>query len=211
VGSKPLAAALVAVLSSCVVERDVRPPEFSVCEVSRDFARYRNQLLAVRGVYHDGLRQQCVQKCGVDGWPSSIWVVDTDQRLDDPPVSFRTDQRSLDALNKAVLVARDAARGGRRVEVSATIIGVLRTRAHHSPLGPCDRVGSELYGFGHLGAFPAQLVVREVRNIRIEDNPSSPFNYSFLPERGSCTFSTWVEALKHANNQPALPNESAMP
>jgi hypothetical protein len=69
---------------------------------------------------------------------------------------------------------------GKRFELWVTAVGQLRTMVQRSPLGPCDRIGSHSYGYGHLGACPAQLVVREFRDIEIRANPNSPYDYSKL-------------------------------
>jgi hypothetical protein len=44
----------------------------SVCELSKDFARFRDKVVTVRGVYYYGLRQECIEKCEVGLWPSFI-------------------------------------------------------------------------------------------------------------------------------------------
>jgi len=35
-----------------------------------------------------------------------------------------------------------------------------------------------MYGYGHLGAFPAQLVVESISDIEVKENPQSPYDYS---------------------------------
>jgi hypothetical protein len=47
----------------------------TVCELSRDFTAYRNRVVAVRGVYFYGLRQQCPQTCATGPWPSFMDLV----------------------------------------------------------------------------------------------------------------------------------------
>jgi len=55
------------------------------------------------------------------------------------------------------------------VEMTATFVGELRTRASYSP-HRCA-TGSLCDGFGHLGAFPAQLVYKTVKDIVIRQKP----------------------------------------
>lgn len=66
---------------------------------------------------------------------------------------------------------------GKRFEIWVTAVGELETRARLSRLGPCDKKGSRYSGYGHLGAFPAKLVVTSFRDIEILENPKSPYDY----------------------------------
>jgi hypothetical protein len=84
---------------------------------------------------------------------------------------------AVDSVQRKVEVE---AKKGRRLEIWVAAIGRLRTRAGQSPLGVCDREGSGLYGYGHLGAYPAELVVRYFTDIEIKVNPNSPFDYSHI-------------------------------
>ncbi len=142
----------------------------SVCELSRDYGAYRNRLVAVRGVYYYGLREDCHRECAVGPWPSFIDL--TSMRGADAFAGWR-------ALDEAGRRAEAEAKKGKRLEVWVTAVGRLKTYAHRSPLGPCDRQGTGLYGYGN-GIFPAQLVVKHFRDIDIKANPESPYDYSKL-------------------------------
>ena len=73
------------------------------------------------------------------------------------------------------------AKNGKRLEIWVTAVGQLRTRTRRSPLGPCDKIGSGRYpGYGHLGAFPAQLVVQQFKDIEVKVNPESPYDYGHM-------------------------------
>lgn len=149
----------------------------SVCDLSRDFTAYRGKLVAVRGVYYYGLRQTCPQTCINGPWPSFLDLIGTGTTLrSEPPVAFVTDELSWAALDKVQRAVERDAKRGRRVEIWVTVLGQLRARAHRSPLGPCDMVANGSYG--HLGAFPAQLVVESFSNIEVIPNASSPYDYS---------------------------------
>jgi hypothetical protein len=50
---------LVLVIASCGRGRTAPPPLLSRCDLSRDFGAHRDKLIAVRGVYYDGLRAPC--------------------------------------------------------------------------------------------------------------------------------------------------------
>jgi len=136
----------------------------SVCELSRDFFAYRDQVVTVRGVYYYGLRQGCPQKCVNGIWPSFIDLEGGEQA-------------SWDALSKVdQRVEIEAKSTGKRFEIWVTVTGRLRTRAKHSRLGPCDRKSWGL-GYGHLGVFPARIVVETFGDIAAKVNPQSPYYY----------------------------------
>lgn len=135
----------------------------SVCELSSDFSRFRNQVVTVRGVYYYGLRQQCPQKCAVGLWPSFINLVGGEDT-------------AWNALAKTEKEVEAKAQGsGKRFEIWVTVVGRLEAPAKRSPLGPCDRIAWGNYG--HLGGYPAQLAVSAFRDIEVKVNPRSPYDY----------------------------------
>ena len=140
------------------------PPFLSVCDLSKDYGAYRDKLVAVRGVYYYGLRQTCQQTCANGPWPSFLDMVGADDI-------------SWEALARAEQSVELEAKKGKRLEIWVTAVGKLETRARLSPLGPCDKKGSRYLGYGHLGVFPARLVVRSFSEIEIIENPKSPYDY----------------------------------
>ncbi|MGC2658849.1 MAG: hypothetical protein WA324_12905 [Bryobacteraceae bacterium] len=141
------------------------PAVMSVCEISKDFRGFRDKPVTVRGVYYYGLRQECPQKCAAGLWPSFI------------NLEGGTDA-TWDALSKTVrTVETEAKTTGKRFEIWVTVVGRLRTRAKRSSLGPCDKKSWGLPGYGHLGAFPAQIDVDSFRDIEVKVNPQSPYDY----------------------------------
>lgn len=140
----------------------------TVCELSRDFAAYRDQVVAVRGVYFSGLRQQCPQTCATGPWPSFVDLVGSDAAGDAIWVELANAERT----------AEQEAKRGRRVEVWVTVRGRLKASERRSPLGPCDRVVNS--GFGHLGAFPAEIVVDAFNDVQIVSRPESPYDYGHM-------------------------------
>jgi len=113
----------------------------TVCDLSRDYTAHRGGLVVVRGVYFNGLSQQCTQTCATGLWPSFVDLIG----------NARADS-SWAALAEAEGTAEREAKQGRRVEVWVTVRGKLNARDHRSPVGPCDGVVNS--GFGHLGGFP---------------------------------------------------------
>jgi hypothetical protein len=137
----------------------------SVCDLSRNFPAHRNKVVTVRGVYYYGLRQECPQKCAGGLWPSFL----------DLEGGAVVTWSALDKVEQTVKV--EAKKTGKRFEIWVTVIGRLRTRAQHSPLGPCDKE-SWGHGYGHLGVFPAQIAVENFSDIEVKVNPQSPYDYN---------------------------------
>ncbi len=161
----------VFLLLAMLVPSDIMPaPDagvMSVCELSKDFPAFRDKVVMVRGVYYYGLRQECPQKCTSGLWPSFINVEGAD------------DATSAD-LAKAEREAEGEAKAtGKRFEIWVTVVGRLRTRAKSSPLGPCYRKRWGL-GYGHLNVFPAQITVESFRNIEVQANQDSPYDYAHM-------------------------------
>ena len=160
-------AALALTFGAC--SRWKEPPlrVMSVCELSRDFSKYRGQVIAVRGIDFYGLRQGCGGKCAVGLWPS---FVDYSGGATD------------EVWSEIATLEKEAARRtalGEHVELWVTIVGKLNAREHRSPLGPCDPVA--LGGYGHLGGYPAELKVREFRDFEIHVHPHSDYDYNSRP------------------------------
>jgi hypothetical protein len=139
----------------------------SLCEISLDYGAYRDRPIALRGVYYYGLRQACPHKCADGPWPSFIELTGTEDS-------------DWTAIAEAEHLAKVEAAQGKRVLVWVTAVGPLKANARRSPLGPCDRIGSGYYGFGHLGGYPAELVVSEFRDVEVKSNPASTYDYGHV-------------------------------
>jgi hypothetical protein len=145
------------------------PSVLSICALLMDPLTFNGKLVAVKGIlrtyqgwwlYDD----QCPSHITVEGlqFENTIAVI----RPTDPArihdVQFDTDEDSLAGVRKAF--GEDSTIHPR---VSATIVGVLETRAGLKLVSP---VGSP-WGFGHLGAAPAQLLLKECREVTAEYLP----------------------------------------
>ncbi|HUP02525.1 MAG TPA: hypothetical protein VMU19_00965 [Bryobacteraceae bacterium] len=150
-------------LASC----SSRPEELAIglCDLSRDYGAYRNKSLAVRGVVYYGLRQTCQATCATRRWPSFVDLV-----------ADRDD--AWNALAKIEQAVEREAKKGKRFEIWVTAHGTLNTQARRLAGGPCDEVGSHYFGYGHLGAFPAELVVTSFSDIQVIENADSPYDYA---------------------------------
>lgn len=146
----------------------------SVCELLKNIQQYRNTIVDVTGIYWNGLRQSCPEPfvTGGHAWPSAVDLVEAGyvSMGGGQTPSFETDRKSWDALQ--LLVLREA-RARRREEVWVRIRGEVRAPARYV------RDGGEIFGgYGHLGGFPAELVVERVLDVNIRPNPT--FDYSEL-------------------------------
>jgi hypothetical protein len=138
----------------------------SVCELSKDFPGFRDKVVTVRGVYYYGLRQECAEKCKSGLWPSFI---NLEGGTDETWAALAKSERDVEA---------EAKRSGKRFELWVTVVGRLQTRTKRSALGPCDRKSWGLGGYGHLGAFPAQIIVESFRAVEVLVNAQSPYDYA---------------------------------
>jgi hypothetical protein len=145
------------------------PSIVPVCDLSKDFGAYGDKVIGVRGVYYYGLREMCPEKCADGPWPSFIDLIGSNRE----PLVF-------DPLVKTLRTVELEAKGGKRLEIWVTAVGRLRTHAKRTSLGPCDRIGGRLSGYGHLGAFPAELEVESFRDIQVKENPKSEHDYAHM-------------------------------
>lgn len=154
---------LASIFAGCQAHR--AKPTFTVCELSKNYGAYRDQMITVRGVYYYGLREACPSRCGTGPWPSFIYLSGSEN----------SDWAPLEKIEKTVELE---AKKGKRFEIRVTVHGRLNTSATLSPGGPCDRIGSHYSGYGHLGMFPAELVVSSFSDIEVVENPNSPYDYA---------------------------------
>jgi hypothetical protein len=152
-------------------ERPLSPstaPVLSVCDLSRNLPRYNNQVVTVRGVYYYGLRQECPQKCASEVWLSFIELSGKESSDPEMDAFIKLHQRVED----------EAKRTGKRFEIWVTATGELHTHAHRWSFTPCNRITWGLPGYGHLGAYPAEIVADGLKDIEVKENPRSPYDYA---------------------------------
>jgi hypothetical protein len=163
----------VAALSAC---RMTQSPEkqrgsgllsLSVCDVLQDPSRYRGKVVTVTGIYWNGLCQSCPNELvtGNKVWPSALNLSHSDTGGEaDEVLRFKTNDEAFDRLMKVI---RREAMAGRREEIWLTVVGQIRA--------PREYVlpdGSLRGGYGHLGVFPAELVIQSISDISIRPNPT---------------------------------------
>jgi hypothetical protein len=152
----------------------------SVCELLQNPGSYTGKRIAVRGIYWHGLREACPTKFVTAGhtWPSAIDLTDSRQVANTKDaVPFNTDQQSWDKLDELVLREAKAAH---REEIWATVVGTLR-----APASYIRDNGEVTGGYGHLGVFPAQLIVERVEEVSIQPSPTYDYSELLKPGEGA--------------------------
>jgi hypothetical protein len=147
----------------------------SVCDLFDNLPRYRAQMVAIRGVYYYGaLRQDDCSRPFVTGsrrWASALDMVGSHlAAVTGEPVPFRTNQESWDNLDKTCI--REGQQG-HRVVIWATVVGEVR-----APERYVLPSGAVVLGYGHLGALPAEIVIRRVVNVEVKPDPASRYDYT---------------------------------
>ena len=146
----------------------------TVCEVLEDLAAYRGKIIEVRGEWQGGyLIDRCPPlRTGNHTWPNAILTVQPDDfmvRIQEP-VNWRMD---ADAYNRADRDFIRAARSKEESVVKATFIG--RLDARESLFLVTEGVPRPIPGgFGHLGVFPARLVINTVKDLVVSPGTRLP-------------------------------------
>lgn len=146
------------------------PTPISVCELFLNLTSYRHKLVAVRGIYWYGLRGPCQESFVTANhrWPKALNLTATqDSNATGLALPFQTDHASWDELDRAI---RRQAAAGRRAEIWVTVVGFVE-----APERYVRTDGQVVGGFGHLGVFPAQLIVKHVADVVIQLRPT--YNY----------------------------------
>lgn len=178
-----LCTSIIGLLTSCSGAQVARRSEktedaqaISICDLLQSVRSYRGKTVTVRGIYWSGLRQACTEpfSTGDHTWPSAINLVDSDYVAGtEDSVRFKTDCGSWDRLDE---IAIREGRAGRREEIWVTMTGKLR-----APQAYIRKDGRVVGGYGHLGVFPAELVVERVFDVEIRPNPT--YNYKEILRR----------------------------
>jgi hypothetical protein len=150
--------------------------DVTVCDLLANVSRYRGQVVTLRGVYWNGLRDHCSQPLvtGDHVWPSAVNLVDSEYPSFASDVAhFKTDVRSWDELDAIVL--REA-KARRREAIWVSVTGLVR-----APASYVREDGKVVAGYGHLGTLPVELVVKQIRDVLIKPTPT--YDYGALVPR----------------------------
>jgi hypothetical protein len=162
-------AALLATLAASVapgqqVSRS-RPVVIGVCDALQRIDKLDGTVVAVRGYYRFGMElgglygRDCPKKL----------VLDRAERAQAFDLAFAPMSAQTDLLRA---VNRLAEEKNVRESIQATFVGVIRAR--RADLTDVD--GKKARRFGHLGVYPAQIVVRDVEDVSVNDAPEFPSN-----------------------------------
>lgn len=134
-----------------------------ICDLFANLESFSGRIVVVRGIYWKGLRQACRDPLVVRGrtYPTAIELVDSASVSTSNPVSFKTDDSSWNQVDKIVI--REA-KARHHEEIWVTVVGQLRAIR--------TQEGSVAGGYGHLGAYPAELVVERMFDVRIVSRPT---------------------------------------
>jgi len=162
------AALLVTVVASVATEQQVPhsgPAVIKVCDTLQSIDKLDGSIVAVRGYYRFGMElgglygRDCPKKL----------ILDRSQRAQAFDLAFAStaDQTELQRAAHRLIEEKNV-----REAIQVTVVGVIRAR--RADLTDID--GKKARTFGHLGVFPAQIVVRSVRDVSVIDAPEFPSN-----------------------------------
>ena len=138
-----------------------------VCEVLENLPRYRGKTITVRGMLYQSREitalgdTPCKQPLmtGDYQWPPALDLEYSSYRpSDESAVTFQTDLGNVDTTSAEIRTLRKKAPGG---DVWVTVVGYLRAKDKYNVFLGGDRKWHG-QGYGHLGTYPAQLVIRRM-------------------------------------------------
>src|ERR1039458_3989310 len=173
-----------ALLSTTIVVGQMSPASSEavpLCNLFDDLKSYDGRMISVRGILFTGreifaLGQHCESKFvtkyslaplplrGLAAlqseyvWPTALDLADSAFREPgEQAVGFHTNHEAVDRV--FALVRRERARiDNRKVEVLVTVVGRLRMKDHYD-IAKFEDGTLHGGGYGHLGAYPAQVVI----------------------------------------------------
>ena len=150
----------------------------TVCELFADLPSHQDKIVAVRGIFFFGLRQDGCPERFISGnhqWPTVLDLVHSNYPQEgERTVDFVTDDQTWNHLE---LLAAAEGKKGRHEEIWATIEGQLQGPQRYLRPGVRGGVG----GYGHLGGLAAQLVVKRVDDIEIKQSPTYDYSEMVRP------------------------------
>jgi hypothetical protein len=169
-----LAGALLAAAQSTAV-----PKTLSVCELFKNLRSHAGEMISVRGTLYSGREVSALGgNCDTrfvtkyseselpEGlprtesdylWPTALNLADSSWvEKGAEPVDFRTDEESVQRV--FALLRREKA-SGQDIEILVTVVGKLRMKDRYQ-VGKTPDGALLADGYGHLGTYPAQLVIK---------------------------------------------------
>lgn len=142
-----------------------RPALIEVCDALQKIDKLDGSVVAVRGYYRFGMElgglygRSCPKKL----------VLDRAERPQAFDLAFASmaDQAELQRAANRLIEEKNV-----REAIQVTLVGVIRARRADLT----DIKGKKARNFGHLGIYPAQIVVRGVQDVSVIDAPEFPSN-----------------------------------
>jgi hypothetical protein len=137
----------------------------TVCELLDKMPAHDGEVVSVRGIYSAGSESSGIYDDACRGqlsfkdrkWESGIWIASWPK----PPSKSEFDYEAFDRLVKAHREARATGR---------VVTAVFEGKLKYCSVQARDRSGALIWvGCGFLGYYPLEMVVRTVRDVRVEE------------------------------------------
>jgi len=172
-------------------KRAVNPPTVSVCELFKDLRSYAGKMVSVRGLLYSGretfaLGGPCesrfttryspatpafpsvAQRQLEYVWPAAVDLADAAMvTRGEEPVDFQTDDEMVNQAYARNNSEQARLGGAEKTRVWVTVVGKLRVRDHYDVVQIADGTWLGI-GYGHLGMYPGQLVIKTMADPLVE-------------------------------------------
>lgn len=157
----------------CMSAAGAQNKPLDVCEVLQNLSRYRGQMITVRGEFVgnaiDGTTCP-VLKTGDHEWHKGVLIDIPHESYApiDPPAAWKIELKNWDrAVEKWQALKK---RWGGGTPVFATIVGRLDTKSDPLEVPTLPNGNSLPWGYGHLGIYPARLVLFDIKDVEVSTN-----------------------------------------
>ena len=157
-------------------QKQSEPPIVHVCDLARNLFSHDGKIVAVRGMYFSGphgatvAAETCQKGTPFRQFGSGIAIdlqIDLDDGYEVPGPKGQSYAVDRDAVRAFQLTA-DSVSGN--MTTTATFVGVLHVK-HRFKMHTTPHQGYEGNGYGHMGRYPAELVLTTVQNVVSGDAP----------------------------------------
>ena len=174
-GSTMITALSVFFLVRIVTFSDQNPLSVSLSELSKNHEKYHGKMVTVRGSLHVSMHgvvlanEQCFKKGSrykafEKGAAINLETPGGDVEPDVPIAQFDMDTESSELFLE---LAQTKMRRGTSIGVSLTCTGLIRSQSEFQRDGDAA-TGYRGNGFGHMGIYPAELVVKSIKDVEVK-------------------------------------------
>ena len=166
------------------------PQTISICDLFKDLRSYAGKMISVRGMLSlsgevFALGGECADKfttkysstptvpglSSIDSeftWPTALDLVTTVLvEKGEKVTGFQTDDTLASIITRIRI--EQARSGSQNIRVAATVLGELRLKDHYEVgRGGDGRLHGG--GYGHLSAFPGQILIKSLKDVEIKRN-----------------------------------------